>query len=956
MADINEELRVLVTAEVDKAIKNLKSVDSQVKKTEGGFQALGKSISYAMIAKTVVNFGIESAKAFEESRATANLLNTTLQATGAVAWTSAEQLQQMASSIQAVTNFDDTAIEKMQAVLLGFKNIRSDNFERATKAIVDMSAVMGMDLSSAAQAVGKALDDPVNGIDSLRRQGFFFTEEQKKLIKSLLDVGDAAGAQKIILEELESTYGGAAEASKNYFSQLKNSWDDFKQSFGEFLNGQEIDVERILDEHPNLKLLVDPLGTLLTVMQGEEVNLHSPKGLLDAGAKYLPMLNSELKGVLSQIGGSEKFAEWINGLKDYERQLQAAYGALEETRSKLFSAEDSENDELSEKLRIEEEFWVDFIAGLKNAHDEQEKINRETAFLKSSEQEIDLLMSSISQSYETLGKDDPVKQIEALKKQLIQLEAQKEKFHPIETTGIEEDVKKLSGALAGLKHKFQNLPDGIAKDYMKKQIDNVQAELTEAQNKLDSANAYNITLGNVDVDGALAEIDYAEKKIEEKIKALEEKLQDSGKTKKSWKRWLADILDVKEDSFKRGSEAADIFLDGLERELENSKAIEKLFGNKQFKELPIIEQQIETIKKKIIEALNIDPSQIDENFVIEELQDESTALGTLYKEYQNLEKKRKEIFVKDEIKSLEKAVSELGKSEWELYEAKLKENGATEDQIKHIKELKNQLKEHTDLWDLISQKTAEAIEGLDGWSAKSAKSIGDLVSALAEVSLNALNDELKNLGKALGEGEKFGDAFKQSLESLGQELLNQLPKLLVNAGLQIIANGGPWEIGLALIAGGLADSFISGYVDGRLKNTEANALGGVYGDGSYSAFAKGGTFTNQIVSKPTYFRFAKGSGFGTGLMGEAGPEAIMPLTRGADGSLGVMASGSSPNVEVSIPVTVYSDEPVEVHDTEDDSGQRKIEVLVGSMINSHIAGGKADRALRNRYGLRVQGV
>lgn len=59
--------------------------------------------------------------------------------------------------------------------------------------------------------------------------------------------------------------------------------------------------------------------------------------------------------------------------------------------------------------------------------------------------------------------------------------------------------------------------------------------------------------------------------------------------------------------------------------------------------------------------------------------------------------------------------------------------------------------------------------------------------------------------------------------------------------------------------------------------------------GQVQKFAKGGTFTNQIVDQPTPFKFAKG----TGIMGEAGPEAIMPLTRGSDGKLGVQASGST---------------------------------------------------------------
>lgn len=74
-----------------------------------------------------------------------------------------------------------------------------------------------------------------------------------------------------------------------------------------------------------------------------------------------------------------------------------------------------------------------------------------------------------------------------------------------------------------------------------------------------------------------------------------------------------------------------------------------------------------------------------------------------------------------------------------------------------------------------------------------------------------------------------------------------------------------------------------------------NALGGVYG--APERFAKGGAFTNSIVTSPTLFRFAKGSALGE--MGEAGPEAIMPLKRGPNGSLGVqMHGGGRPTVQM----------------------------------------------------------
>jgi hypothetical protein len=70
----------------------------------------------------------------------------------------------------------------------------------------------------------------------------------------------------------------------------------------------------------------------------------------------------------------------------------------------------------------------------------------------------------------------------------------------------------------------------------------------------------------------------------------------------------------------------------------------------------------------------------------------------------------------------------------------------------------------------------------------------------------------------------------------------------------------------------------------------AGANGATFANG-IATFANGGAFTNSIVSSPTLFRFADGGAMRTGLMGEAGPEAIMPLKRGPDGSLGVQANG-----------------------------------------------------------------
>lgn len=147
--------------------------------------------------------------------------------------------------------------------------------------------------------------------------------------------------------------------------------------------------------------------------------------------------------------------------------------------------------------------------------------------------------------------------------------------------------------------------------------------------------------------------------------------------------------------------------------------------------------------------------------------------------------------------------------------------------------------------------------------------------------------------------------FKQSmlglLTSMTQSIIQQLidlamQALLTRTILSTFMNIGGGLLGGAESAGaGAAGSGAMGMPTGW-QGYVPNAKGGVYASPSLSAFS------GQIVSNPTLFAFARGAG----LMGEAGPEAIMPLKRGADGSLGVRAIGggqqsaAAPNVYITI--------------------------------------------------------
>ncbi|EFQ0038466.1 phage tail tape measure protein [Shigella flexneri] len=129
--------------------------------------------------------------------------------------------------------------------------------------------------------------------------------------------------------------------------------------------------------------------------------------------------------------------------------------------------------------------------------------------------------------------------------------------------------------------------------------------------------------------------------------------------------------------------------------------------------------------------------------------------------------------------------------------------------------------------------------------------------------------------QALAQNAQYlSERLKDQETFYAESVLQEISKVLMNAA---IVNG----IRTAANSMSGAGGFI-GSIGSWLGGAVANAKGGVYTSANLSAYS------NSIVDTPTYFAFAKGAG----LMGEAGPEAIMPLTRAADGSLGVRAVGS----------------------------------------------------------------
>lgn len=164
---------------------------------------------------------------------------------------------------------------------------------------------------------------------------------------------------------------------------------------------------------------------------------------------------------------------------------------------------------------------------------------------------------------------------------------------------------------------------------------------------------------------------------------------------------------------------------------------------------------------------------------------------------------------------------------------------------------------------LRSNWNAGLQEGLTNW----ADSATDYASQAADAVVSTMDGLVSNISDALA-----GNVV--DWRNWGSSILQEVSKILMNAA---IVNGLKSLSKSMSGAGGWL-----GTVGDWLSGAVANAKGGVYTSANLSAYS------NTIVDTPTYFTFAKGAG----LMGEAGPEAIMPLTRAADGSLGVRAIGN----------------------------------------------------------------
>lgn len=240
----------------------IKGVGDTGQKVVRNLARVGTAMALATAA-AVAGILATSVKAAAEAQKVAAQTEAVIKSTGGAAERTTDQIAELADELARMSGIDDELIQSGANVLLTFTKIRGVNFDRATKAVLNMSIALKTDMQSAAIQVGKALNDPIKGVATLGRAGVQFSEDQKAMIRSLVETGDVAGAQAIILEELNTQFGESAEA---FGSTYEGTLGRFEVAIG---NLQEKIGEAFL---PILSELVTFIGdTLLPIIESELV-------------------------------------------------------------------------------------------------------------------------------------------------------------------------------------------------------------------------------------------------------------------------------------------------------------------------------------------------------------------------------------------------------------------------------------------------------------------------------------------------------------------------------------------------------------------------------------------------------------------------------------------------------------------------------------------------------------
>ena len=215
-------------ADMGAAAKAVEAFSKRAEKISAKLTDIGSKMSLAITAPFIA-LSFRANQGAKDAANASGQVQAALDSMGGASGKTLEELQALSLELRGLSTFDDDDImTKSTANLLTFGKVAGEVFDRASVAILDVSARLGNDLQASTMLVGKALNDPIRGLNQLRRVGIQFTAAQEDTVKKMVETNRLAEAQGVLLSELERQFGGSAAAQRqaDMWSGLRDVWRD----------------------------------------------------------------------------------------------------------------------------------------------------------------------------------------------------------------------------------------------------------------------------------------------------------------------------------------------------------------------------------------------------------------------------------------------------------------------------------------------------------------------------------------------------------------------------------------------------------------------------------------------------------------------------------------------------------------------------------------------------------
>jgi hypothetical protein len=313
--------------EADKITRSMqRKMQQRAKEIQSAWDGIGKALAAGVAGiavGAVFQNVITQTRNAEKEQA---LLAAALKSTGQQAGYTQGRLNEMAGAMETLTGIGAGDFNQAQTVLLGFTNIVGEQLPEALRVAADFSVRTGATMASAAETIGRALDIPSEGMKSLQRQGFKFSESQIEVAQNLERTGRIAEAQKIVIDALDETYGGAAVAARD---TLGGALDALKATINSLLTGEGGSFDA-------MKTSINQLNQTMAAPETRaafQAYISWMAGIAAQAIQTAAVINDA--GFFSWLQVSNKEAANIHSLEETEQSISATIDRFKKLRDEL---------------------------------------------------------------------------------------------------------------------------------------------------------------------------------------------------------------------------------------------------------------------------------------------------------------------------------------------------------------------------------------------------------------------------------------------------------------------------------------------------------------------------------------------------------------------------------------------------------------------------------------------